>query len=279
LPQTAIANNYWNGEALKDCFSTEGIKYRLFAEEKCISKDELLIPEKINMLIHEHLKKNLPLIIFYNANLYLFVTGICENNMQLLAFPFSDGNNNAAFEMQKNSRLYQNWNDNIGAIIFIDDICDPAPRKEIITKALRRGYEMLTETKPTFYEYGFGDNLYKSWISFIDNDENYKTKKDSQRYISPEWCDMAERRAFTAEFFLEAEEYIGQGKLKSAYDSFYQISDNMQKIHGLVLGKNMGKLLEREMRNIIISILNQCKDLDHMAAENIKIVLDECCAV
>jgi hypothetical protein len=88
LPQTAIANNYWNGEALKDCFNAEGIKYRLFAEEKCISKDELLVPEKINMLIHEHLKKNLPLIIFYNANLYLFVTGICESNMQLLAFPF-----------------------------------------------------------------------------------------------------------------------------------------------------------------------------------------------
>jgi hypothetical protein len=138
---------------------------------------------------------------------------------------------------------------------------------------------MLTETKPTFYEYGFGDNLYKSWISFIDNDMNYKTQKDSQRYISPEWCDMAERRAFTAEFFLEAEEYINQGKLKTAYDSFYQISDNMQKIHGLVSGKNKGKLLERGTRNSIVSILNQCKDLDHRAAENIKIVLDECCAV
>lgn len=279
LPQTAIANNYWNGEALKDCFNAEGIKYRLFAEEKCISKDELLIPEKINLLIHEHLKKNLPLIIFYNANLYLFVTGICENNMQLLAFPFSDGNNNAAFEIQKNSRLYQNWNDNIGAIIFIDGICDPAPRKEIIIKSLRRGYEMLTEVKPTFYEYGFGDNLYKSWISFIDNDENYKTKKDSQRYISPEWCDMAERRAWTAEFFLEAEEHIGKDKLKNAHDSFYQICDNMWKIHHFVLGENKGKLLDRETRNNIVSILSQCKDLDHVAAENLKIVLDECCTV
>jgi len=271
LPQATIANNFWNGEPLKDCFKAEGIEYRLFAEEKCVSKDELLIPEEIETLIHNHLKKDLPLIILYNANLHLFVTGICESNMQLLAFPFSDGNNNnKAFEVQKNSRLYQNWNDNIGAIIFIDGIVEPAPRKDIIVKSLQRGYEMLTETKPTYHDYGFGDNLYKNWISYLDNDDNYKTKKDSERYISPEWCDMAERRAWTSEFFLEAEEYIGQGKLKTAYDSFYQIHNHMCNINNMVLRINKGKLLERETRNNIISILNQCKQLDHQAADNIK---------
>jgi len=275
LPQAVIANNYWDGEPLRDCFAAEGIKYRLLAEDGCILKDGLLIDENIEATIQGHLKKDLPLIILYNANQYLFVTGMCENNMQLLAYPFTDGGNkNAAINMQRSSRLYQNWNDNIGAIILSDGTTQPVPRKKIILKALRHGYEMLTETKPTYHDYGYGDNLYTSWISYIDNDGNYKTQRDSERYISPEWCDMAERRAWTAEFFIEAKEYIGQGRLKAAREAFMKIHDNMWRINNMVSGGNAGKLLERETRDKIIAILGQCRELDHQAADNIKSVLE-----
>jgi AraC-like DNA-binding protein len=179
LPQAVIAHNYFNGEPLKDCFNAEGIKYRLLSGDNIASKDEALNPETIDSVIYDHLKKDLPVIIFYQANLYLFVTGICENNMQLLAYPFADGSTkNKAYEMQKNSRLYQNWKDNIGEVILIDGICEPCSRREIIIKALKRGYEMLTETKPTFFDYGYGDNLYKNWIGFLENDSNFKTKKE-----------------------------------------------------------------------------------------------------
>jgi hypothetical protein len=134
---------------------------------------------------------------------------------------------------------------------------------------------MLTEIKPTYHEYGYGDNLYKNWISYINNDDNYQSKKDSESYISPEWCDMAERRAWTAEFFLEAEAYVGQGKLKKAYESFYEIHTYMNIIRHMVLSENKGKLLERTTRDKIISLLNTCRKLDHTAADNIRQFLDD----
>lgn len=271
LPQAVIANNLWDGEPLKDCFNAEGIQYRLFAEDTVTSKDELLNIDIIDFLILEQLKKDLPVIIFYKANLYLFVTGICEKSMQLLAYPFADGSlGNKAYEIQKNSRLYQNWKNDIGAVILIDGVCEPCSRKEVIIRALKRGHEMLTETEPTYFDYGYGDNLYKNWIKLLENNNNFKTKKDRKRFISPEDVDMAERRAFTAEFFLEAEKYVSEGKLKDAYDSFSQIHNNMMSIQGLTSRENERKLLDSDTRKQIISILNECKELDHIAANCIK---------
>ena len=274
LPQAVLLNNYWNGEPLKDCFNVEGIEYRLVAEEAVASRDELLNVETIDSVVYEHLKKDLPVIIFYKSNLYLLVTGICEKNMQLLAFPFADGSvGNKAYEIQKNSRLYQNWKEDISSVVLIDGICEPYSREEIVIKALKRGYEMLTETKPTYYEYGFGDNLYKNWIEFLQDDNNFKTKKDKKRFVSPEDVDMAERRIFVAEFFNEAEDYLGKGVLRDAIDSFYQIHSLMMQMQSLTSRNNDGKLLEKATREQVIEILKKCREMDHRAADCIKQVI------
>ena len=49
----------------------------------------------------------------------------------------------------------------------------------------------------------------------------------------------------------------------------------MWEINKMVSGENKERLLERETRNNIILILNQCKELDHKTADNIKIVLEQ----
>ncbi len=276
LPQAVIACNYWNGEPLRDCFNAEGIRYRLLGDEEiATAKDGAIDPETIFVVIREHLKKDLPVILFYHANLMLLVTGFCESSGDMLGFPFADGSaNNKAFELQKNSRLYQNWANNLGAVILVDGLGEHAERGEIIKKALLRGVEMLTETKPMFYDYGFGDKLYENWIGYLQNDGNFKSKKDSHRFISPEEVDMAERRAFTSEFFYEAEEYLGKDKLKEARDAFCQIHGNMMKIQKLTSFENEGKLLERQTREQIVEILKECNALDRQAAECIKSALN-----
>ncbi len=272
LPQAVIARNFWNGEPLKDCFDAEGIRYRLLGDEEIhIAKDAMINPDTIASVVREHLKKDLPVILFYHANLILLVTGFCEGSGDLLAFPFADGSaNNKAFELQKNSRLYQNWSNNLGAVILVDGFGERAKRGAVIKKAFLRGVEMLTETKPTFYDYGYGDKLYENWIGFLQNEGNFKTKKDGHRFVSPEEVEMAERRAFTAEFFYEAEEYLGEDQLKEARDAFCKIHGNMMKIQRMTSGENEGALLERQTRERIIEILKQCNALDRQAAECIK---------
>lgn len=273
LPHGVLQSDLWKGEPLKDCFAAEGLKYRLVADDTVKTKDAKL--EKIKDTVCKHLFKDLPLIIFYNKNLYLFVMGYKDNGDTIIAYPFSDGQkSNVAYEMNKNSREYNNWDDDAFAIVLIDGITSPGNRKEIILRTLKKAYSMITETKQNFHDYGYGDYMYQSWMNYLNDDANYKRKADKLRHINPEKFDFAERRCFTAEFFTQAEEYLGSGALKEAAAAFQEIHNKMWEVHWLVSGKNKGKLLERETRDKIIAILRHCQALDKKAADNIRLVVE-----
>lgn len=277
VPHDVLIGNYWDGEPLKDCFMAEGIKYHMIADEKIKSRDAELNSNTISSLVLNHLTNNLPAILIYNSNLLLLATGFNKTNSNIIAYPFSDGISNVGYTLQKNSRLYDVWTEDLLAVLLVDGLSVPYSRKDIIIKALHRGYEILTtstEVKHACGSYGFGSRLYDNWISYLEDDRNYIKKKDSQRYVCPEDFDLAERRAFTAECLKDVEQYFTEGALSKAYEDFYNIHNNMWKIHNMVTGDNNGKLLEKDTRNQIIKILNECKELDNDAAMCIKSVLN-----
>ncbi|MEA4832896.1 MAG: hypothetical protein VB118_09830 [Oscillospiraceae bacterium] len=257
LPHGILKAGLWNGEPLKDCFNAEGIKYRLVMNT--VKTEELV----------EHINNDLPMIFLYNDNKYLLVMGYEENGQKVRAYPFSKGNSCKAFDMMKNSRIYDNWTDDLFAVVFIDGLEEPRSRREIVIRALERGYQMLISNGKNTYDYGFGEYMWDTWISRIENDDNYRRKKDKMRYINPEKFDLAERRCYTAAFFTECEEYLSKNSLQEAVSAFSQIHDKMWEVHFLVTGDNDSKLLDHETRMKIVSILEYCRKLDLKAAENI----------
>ena len=265
----------WNNEPLKDCFLSEGIKYRFIADESIQFKDDILILSAIKEKVVAHLSSGLPVILLKKGNSYMsfnLVLGYKDYGNCLM------GHHGAgrAKSITKLAKPWYNWVNEICAAIFIDGVVDPVDRKGVILRSLSRAHEMLTETNGIFSEYGYGKHMWETWISRLDNNNNYKAKSNVLKYIVPEKFDLAERRAFAAHFFKEAEIHLGDNLLADAFDAFTDIHNKMWDIHWMVTGDNEGKLLERETRDKIICILIECQMLDLKAAENIKQVLNKC---
>ncbi len=259
----------WNSQPLEDCFLSEGINFRLVADDSVAIKDEVLNSDTIRDEILLHLASDLPVILIRkkggNYSPLKLVVGYEDNGDTLLTH---DGH--TGIMISANSTPYHDWVDSFYAVIFIDGICEPLDRKDVILRTLKIAYEMLTETNETYGEYGYGEYMWDKWISRLNNDRIYKS--NILKYISPEKFDMAERRAYTIYFFKEAEEY--SIFLKDASDAFDEIHNNMWKIHNLVNGHSKTKPLARSTRDTIVEIAKYCKTLDKKAADNIKSVLD-----
>lgn len=281
LPHAVLQTGLFDGEPLVDCFSAEGIRYRLAADETVLKKDIPLDREDLQEQVCRHLSRDLPLVLLYHGKFSGSLPPLYNNNQILLAlgyennavraYPFRDGHTaNQAFQMMKNSKLYPDWKDGLFGILFVDGLCEPADRREISLKALQRGYEMMTASEANMTDYGFGDQLYRTWMQRIDDDDNYRYKKYAKRYIHPEEFDLAERRCYTAEFLTEAQTYLGQGCLQPAAEAFRAIPDAMWEVHRLVFHDVDSS---RFTRDKILNIIRQCKDLENQAAENIDDVL------
>lgn len=284
LPHAVLQTGLFDGGPLADCFAAEGIRYRLAADETVLKKDLQLEKEDLQEQVCCHLSRDLPLVLlyhgkssdgllsWYNNNQILLVLGYENNGNTVRAYPFSDGHTaNRAFQMMKNSKLYPDWRDGLFGILFVDGLCEPADRREISLKALQRGYEMMTAAEANMAGYGFGNQLYRTWMRRIDDDDNYRYKKYARRYIHPEEFDLAERRCYTAEFFAEAQTYLGQGCLQSAAEAFRAIHDAMWEVHRLAFYDVDSN---RSTRNKILNIIRQCKELENQAMENIGGILN-----
>ena len=265
----------WNNEPLRDCFLSEGIKYRVVADESIKIKDGVLNLSTIKGEVVAHLNAGLPVTLLKKGNPYMpfnLVMGYADYGNCLMRHHGAG----KAKSITKLAKPWYDWVNKICAVIFIDGVVDPIDRKTVILRSLSRAQEMLTETNETFSEYGYGKHMWETWISRLDNDNNYKVKSNVLKYIVPEKFDLAERRAFAAHFFKEAEIYVGDNLLKDAFDAFNDIHNKMWDIHWIVMDENKGNLLLRETREKIIEILHDCQALDLKAAENIKQVLDKC---
>jgi hypothetical protein len=275
VPLEYGSGHRWGDQPLRNSLAAEGILYHIAAVDSAAIHDILVDPRELQAQVCSHLAGDKPLLIM-KRDCLLLVTGYQEHGDVLVANPFSGGDHdhNVAEKLRKNSRQYSDWTQGLRSVIFIDGVGEPADCAAIIRQTLQAAYEMLTDTQLTCdmndANYYYGNALYEKWIARLDNDDNYKDEKDKHKYLDPEWCDFAERRAYSADFFAECEETLGQGALAAAIQAFRKIHDYMWDILRLGTGENDGKLLEHSTRDEIIAIIKKCRELDLLAAANIR---------
>lgn len=271
LPHSVLQNNLFNSEPLKDCFAAEGLPFELYADKSVKVKDcECSNKEDFINILREHISKNLPAIVLNNENMVILATGYANNGETLRGWVFMDGadNTNKSFNPDY-CQFIDNWTENAFALILVYEPETPADRKEICIKALRRGYEMLSADSCNLQGYGYGKSLYRNWTNIILDNTNFNGDTSNRRYIDPEIWNLAERRAWAANFMRDAEGYLGGGMLTEAIKSFMAIHDKMWAINALCSGENAEKLKDRETRLKIVDIIKECEKFDELAANEI----------
>lgn len=255
-------------EILTDCFSSEGISFH-HEEYGGFEEDTR---NKINI----HLESERPVMLLYGGKCpgtaISLGTEVCCSSGILFQ--------NAGFSQEKEKRLIENSrinrliNSKLNYVIYIDDTCKPASRRDIIIHALKRGYKMMTSD---IYQhgYGYGKNIWRTWISRLDNNKNYVASRSRFKYISPEIFDVSSRRASMVKFFIGSENYLGQDSLLTAREAFRDIFYDMRQINILVSGENYGDLRNRSTRDQVISLIDHCSLLEEKAAENIKEIVED----
>lgn len=270
--ESILKAGLWKNEALNDSLLSEGFLFRLEADKHIPFKDEELNPETIKEKITCHLQSDLPVILIHDKYSNL-VVGFDDYGNTLYGPAFGMGK---SFTAKNNkARPHKNWQNKLHAVVFIEGITEPIVHKEVFLRALQRGYEMLTETQKVMGEYGYGNAMWEKWKNRFNDDTTFTKESHACKYIDPEKFDLAERRAYTQKFFAQAEEYLGESCLQNAQQAFTNIHNKMWDIHWMVKGENKGKLLEHDTRKKVMAILQECQELDHIAAKNIKQVLDK----
>jgi hypothetical protein len=276
LPHVVLQNNLFNSEPLRDCFEAEGLPFKLMADSSVQVKDgECHTKQELINVIVEHISQNLPAIVLTNENMVILATGYQDNGETLRGWVFMDGadNTNKAFNPDL-CQYINHWTKSVFGIILVGEPQQPVDRKKIALKALSRGLQMLkTEQCSTKgLKYGYGKVLYKNWSKCILNDATFSSDVSKRPCVDPEIWDLAERRAWSAHFFKDAEQYIGEGVLTDAFEAFMTIHNKMWEINGLCGDKNLEQLKMRETRLKIVEILEQCEKLEDKAIECISIV-------
>lgn len=270
LPHSVLQNNLFNNEPLKDCFEAEGLPFKLYADKSVKVKDgECNTSTEFKKLIIEHLSNNLPAVVLTKENMMILATGFASNGDTLRGWVFMDGadNTNKSFDPD-HCQFIDSWTEAAFALILVYEPVEPSDRKEICMRALKRGYEMLATINCKLEGYGvYGKSVYRNWISSLLEDNNFNGDVSNRRFIDPEIWDIAERRAWAANFMREAEGYLGEGVLAEAINSFLAIHDKMWEINALCSGENADKLKNRETRLKIANILRECENFDEQAAK------------
>lgn len=266
-----LLTNRWGGAPVRDCFAAEGIRYRLLAGEDVPSRNETLDRSTLKEQVAEHLAKDRPVLLLERVRQsyrYHLALGYAERGETLYLHSGGRG-----VQIARDSKPRRDWEAPVYAILLVDGLDTPADRRTIVLRALSRAHEMLTETCKTSGPYGYGDALYETWIDQLLNDGNYRSKSNALRFLHPEEFDLAERRCYAAEFFRQAEACLKEGALQQAVQAFIAIHDHMWTLHRLVTGVNLGKGLDRKIREDVVALLRRCRDLDHEAAENLAAAL------
>jgi hypothetical protein len=269
LPHSVLKNNLFSSESLKDCLAAEGLPYKLYGDNSVQIKDgQCNTSEEFIEVLTEHLSKNLTAIVLSKENIVILATGYENNGDTLRGWVFMDGadNTNKSFNPDY-CQFIDDWTETTFAILLVFEPVKPDDRREICIKALKRGYEMLNTIDFDRERYGYGKALYRNWINYIFDDKNFGGDVTKRPYIDPEIWDLAEKRAWAANFMREAEGYLGRGVLVQAIDSFMAIHDKMWEINRLCSGENAVKLKDREIRLKIVDIIRECGELDEEAAK------------
>lgn len=251
----------WNNQSLKDCFLLEGIAFRLFGDDTIPIKDEGIDWDTIGEKIVQHLLSDRPVILLQEGGSCKLVVGYTDYSSTLIVH-----NGGKGVRIAKTAKPLENWTKKLAAVIFVDGLTTPGDKKEIAVRALSRAFELLSEKKDAPHGYGYGEYLWKRWISLLEDDRKYRAKSSEFRYINPEKYDLAERRAYTADFFEQSQEILGVD-LSVPARAFRTIHDKMWDVHWQVYGPNKKRLQDRATREKIIWFLIECRDLEKESAE------------
>ncbi len=275
LPHGVLKNNLFGSEPLKDCMEAEGLPFKLIADKLVPVKDgECAGAEEFIEILKNHLANNLPAMILTNENMVILATGYLNHGKTVRGWVFMDGgdNTNKSFNPD-DCQFIDNWTETVFGLVLIHEPEKQGDRKEICRRALSRGYEMINTVDCKTEGYGYGKSLYGSWLKHIQDDRNYNGNIEKRPFIDPEIWDLAERRAWAANFFWEAKDYFGDESLEQAANAFMGIHDKMWEINGLCSGENAGRLKEKGTRLKIADIIKECQALEEQAAECIGTVL------
>lgn len=277
LPHVVLQNNLFDGEPLTDCFEAEGLPFKLMANASVkIKDDECSTKEEFIGALTNHMIKNLPAIILTNENMVVLSTGYKDNGETLRGWVFMDGadNTNKGFDPEL-CQYINRWTDKAFGIVLVGEPQQTADRKKIVIKALCRGLSMLQtqQLKNDGLKYGYGKAVYRNWSRYLLDDSNFSNNISNRPYIDPEIWDLAERRAWSAHFFKDAQQYIGDGVLEEAFAAFMDIHNKMWEINSLCSDKNVEQLKNRQTRLNIVDILAQCEKLEEKAIECIREVV------
>jgi hypothetical protein len=277
LPHHVLKNNLFGSEPLKDCMEAEGLPFQLIADKSVQVKDgECFGAEEFIVILRRHLDNNLPAIVLTNENMVILATGYLNNGKTIRGWVFMDGGDNTNKSFHPDfCQFIDNWTETAFALILIFEPKELGDRKEICIKALSRGYEMMNTMDCNLEGYGYGKVLYQNWLKYILDDRNFNGNVKERPYIDPEIWDLAERRAWAANFMREAEKYIGGEMLGQAAGAFMSIHDKMWEINGLCSGEDADKLKDKETRLKIVNIIKECEALEELAAECIGTVLKQ----
>lgn len=260
-------------QPLLDCFAAEGIPVMAYAAKPVqgiegVWRDETHLRE----LVLSALKGGYPALLLgrTGSEWVVLATGFNQAGETLVGWTFVPGADmsNKSFSPE-DCQYIKDWSKGVdAAAIVTGGPGEVKDREAIFRRGLERGKRFLTQSAG--HPHGEKASFYDDWIKALKDDAFYKAPFTGRPRIDPDIWDLAERRAFVAEFLEEAGHVLHTDALAPASEALHQIHDLMWKINSLCDGEDaQAKLRNPAVRREIISILNTCRDLDRKAAEAI----------
>ncbi len=260
-------------QPLTDCLDMEGIPAKVYASNNVkgiegIWRDESHLKE----LVLGTLKSGYPALLLGRtaSDWVVLATGFEKGGETLVGWTFVPGADmsNKSFSPE-DCQYIHDWSKGVDAVALVTGTPEAGNNKEaILRRALARGKRFLL--KSIGHPNGRDCNFYDEWIKMLQKAPSWPSPHTGRPCIDPDIWDLAERRAFVAEFLEEAGQALKTEAFSPAINACRRMHDLMWRLSSLCDGEDaQTKLNDPAVRKEIISILNTCRDLDHQAAEAI----------
>lgn len=268
--------------ALLDCFAAEGVPVSLYtarpvAGAQGVWRDEV----DLRALVTGTLAQGLPALVLGRTgnDWVLLATGYEEGGDTLVAWTFVPGADlsNKSFDPE-DCQYVRDWARGVDGVALVTGARRmgdaPGERTALLRRALARGERFLRHG--IGHPHGSRVQVYEEWIARFHDVSLWQAPFSGRPGIDPEIWDLAERRAFCAEFLEEAGQVLGTAALAPGADAFRQIHDLMWRINALCEGDDARRALrDAAVRREIVGVLRECRDLDERAADAIAGALEE----
>lgn len=257
-------------QPLLDCFAMEGIPVKVYAANKVQGIEHVWRDEKhLKELVLNTLVQGYPVLLLGRtaSDWVVLATGFEEGGETLVGWMFIPGADmsNKSFSPE-DCQYIKDWARGADAAALVTGVPEEVKDKEaILRRALSRGKQFLHMSLG--HPHGENANFYDEWTGHLQKAPSWPSPFTGRPHIDPDIWDLAERRAFVAEFLEEAGQALKTEALSPAADACRRMHDLMWRLSGLCEGEDaQAKLNDPEVRKEIISILNTCRELDHQVA-------------